>query len=383
MLTGDNMPKRKKYPRLPNGYGQIRFIGKGRALPYAVHPPATERDETGKYIRPAAICYVPDWYTGFGVLSAYHSGTYEPGLEFKIAKEAEVSTANLDAFCTRVIRSQAFYKASECPTFGEVYKLFYEWKFGENAARKSSVSTVHAYSQGYKYLSVLKDRPIDLITIDELQRIVNECDKKKSSRANIVLLAKQVYKFAESRKICDDVARYLIIPSGRESEHGVPFSEEELKDILKYVRTYNSETAKTILMMCYSGFRVGALKELEVNLDEWYFKGGLKTAAGKNRIVPIHSGIREFLPLTFYTPQGFRKQMIPLMNELGMDHTPHDCRHTFSMLCEKYGVREADRKRMMGHSFGNDITNSVYGHRTLEDLRNEIEKIRFVGSCGD
>ena len=58
-------------------------------------------------------------------------------------------------------------------------------------------------------------------------------------------------------------------------------------------------------------------------------------------------------------------------------HTPHDCRHTFSRLCEKYGVNENDRKRMMGHSFTGDITNSVYGHRDLEDLREEIEKIKI------
>ena len=30
---------------------------------------------------------------------------------------------------------------------------------------------------------------------------------------------------------------------------------------------------------------------------------------------------------------------------------------------------------MMGHSFGDDITNGVYGHRTVEELRSEIEKI--------
>lgn len=58
------------------------------------------------------------------------------------------------------------------------------------------------------------------------------------------------------------------------------------------------------------------------------------------------------------------------------ERTPHSCRHTFSRLCESYGVREADRKRMLGHSFGNDITNGVYGHRTLEELRTEIEKIK-------
>lgn len=65
------------------------------------------------------------------------------------------------------------------------------------------------------------------------------------------------------------------------------------------------------------------------------------------------------------------------LSELGIEkHTPHDCRHTFSALCEKYGVNENDRKRMMGHSFGNDITNAKYGHRTVDDLRGEIEKIK-------
>lgn len=39
--------------------------------------------------------------------------------------------------------------------------------------------------------------------------------------------------------------------------------------------------------------------------------------------------------------------------------------------------KENDRKRMLGHSFGGDVTNDVYGHRTLEDLRSEIEKIKI------
>ena len=57
-------------------------------------------------------------------------------------------------------------------------------------------------------------------------------------------------------------------------------------------------------------------------------------------------------------------------------HTPHDARHTFSMLCEKYQVNENDRKRMLGHAF-QAITNKVYGHRTVEELRREIEKIEI------
>ena len=31
---------------------------------------------------------------------------------------------------------------------------------------------------------------------------------------------------------------------------------------------------------------------------------------------------------------------------------------------------------MLGHSFGADITNGIYGHRTVDDLRKEIEKIK-------
>ena len=73
----------------------------------------------------------------------------------------------------------------------------------------------------------------------------------------------------------------------------------------------------------------------------------------------------------------FRRDMKTALWKLGLpERTPHSCRHTFSRLCETYGVREADRKRMMGYSFGNDITNGVYGHRTLEELRMEIEKIK-------
>lgn len=46
------------------------------------------------------------------------------------------------------------------------------------------------------------------------------------------------------------------------------------------------------------------------------------------------------------------------------------------MLCEKYGVSENNRKRMMGHSLGAAITNAKYGHRPLEELRYELEKIK-------
>ena len=56
---------------------------------------------------------------------------------------------------------------------------------------------------------------------------------------------------------------------------------------------------------------------------------------------------------------------------------------SFSFKSRQKEKRENDRKRMLGHSFGGDVTNAVYGHRTLEELRTEIEKIKvpFVTNC--
>ena len=374
------MPKRKKYMRLPNQFGSIRFLGKGRSMPYAVHPPCTQRDAKGNFIRPAALCYVPDWYTGFAVLSAYHAGTYQSGMELDIVKDAQDTRSDLDAYCRRLARNFAMIEgaAPQGQTLAEVFEQFMAHKFGDNAARKLSASAMTAYNQGFSYLSDLHDIPLQAITLDQLQQCVNQCDKSKATRQNIVLTAKQVYKFAVPRHLCEEnTAQFLVIPEGRENVHGVPFTDAEIKNLWGHRQ---DPVARALVIMCYSGFRITAYQKLTVAGN--YFQGGVKTAAGKGRIVPIHPGIAELLPLPDVltgSEARFREEMYALLSDLGMagnpKHTPHDCRHTFSRLCESYGVRDVDRKRMLGHSLGGDITNSVYGHRSVDELMEQICKI--------
>jgi hypothetical protein len=51
------MPKRKKYPKLPNGYGSIkRLSGKNRTNPFGVYPPTKEFDLNGIPVAQKAIC---------------------------------------------------------------------------------------------------------------------------------------------------------------------------------------------------------------------------------------------------------------------------------------------------------------------------------------
>lgn len=389
--------KRKKYPKLPNSFGTIRYLGGNRRNPFAVHPPAVLDEKTGKPVRPPAICYVDDWIKGFTVLTAYKAGTYQPGME----RDLEISpTTDVDTLVTRLIADYNTIKGIEDKhpeikklTFSEVYKKFYAWKFPEGS--KLSYSSKIAYQTAYSNCTTLYNRIFEDLKAPDLQKVIDDCPLKRQSLMAILTLFKQMYKYAVySEIVTENKALYVKVNVDDDTEHGTPFSDNELKILWK---NSADPEVQLILIMCYSGWRIGEVLKLTTNLEERYFQGGIKTKAGKDRVVPIHSAVYEFAKqkvltqggkLCVYTQQHHRNALFyPTLERLGIvgdpKHTPHDCRHTFSMLCEKYGVRENDRKRMLGHSFGGDVTNAVYGHRTLEELRTEIEKIKvpFVTNC--
>lgn len=370
---------KRKHPNLPNGYGSIRNLGSGRSRPYAVHPPATQCNDKGRYITPKAICYCSDWYTAFACLTAWHQGRYYPGMENDVAKDRQASYADLDAFCRRVL--SAIGAASAGRTFGTVADEYMEYKYGQNAPRVLAESTHRGDEVVRSHVAPLDPFALDSIPLQRLQETVNGI-ASESIRAKSVTYIKQIYRYAVSRGyIQRDESALLHVPNAKDAGHGVPFSDEELSILWAHKDDPN---VASILIMCYSGFRVTAYKGMEVNTDQMYFRGGVKTAAGKNRIVPIHSAIQPLIKsgmkLLCMSDRSIRRTIDLTCAALGINHhTPHDCRHTFSRLCEKYHVPEADRKRMLGHSFGGDITNAVYGHRTLEELRQSIELI--VTSC--
>lgn len=93
----------KKYPKLPNGYGSIRYLGSNRRNPYAVHPPVSEYNKIGKPITPAAICYVDSWMKGFAVLTAYHAGTYSAGMENMLELPDANNKNDLDSLSKRLL----------------------------------------------------------------------------------------------------------------------------------------------------------------------------------------------------------------------------------------------------------------------------------------
>ena len=62
------------------------------------------------------------------------------------------------------------------------------------------------------------------------------------------------------------------------------------------------------------------------------------------------------------------------MKQYGMEHTPHDTRHTFVTLLSNADANKVSIERLTGHA-SKGITDSVYTHKDLEQLRNAIDLI--------
>jgi hypothetical protein len=177
------------------------------------------------------------------------------------------------------------------------------------------------------------------------------------------------------------------------------FDAKELQCLWDNVSKVNF--ADWILIQCYMGWRPQEFAELklkDVNLEKKYIIGGMKTIAGKNRIVPIHSKIYTLVKENYdnavklgsdkllndaslgnamqmnYNKYSWRFNKVISHLELNKSHRPHDPRKTFVTMAKRAGVDEFSIKKIIGHTSG-DITETIYTERNLEWLQEELEKI--------
>lgn len=341
----------RKHAKLPNGFGCIKKLSGNRKKPYAAYPTSQMKNVALQLGHTRAIGYYEDWYSAFNALSDYNRNP------------------NSDRIAAA--------------TFADIYQAFYHAKFVESKRQLSDRSRID-YASAYKNVPALHQMNFRSIRKHHMQKALDECTLGYSSLSNIKKLYSQMYKFAMENDIIEkNYAQFVMISQENDIEKGEPFTQE---DIDKLWRHKKDPAARIVLMMIYSGFRISAYETIEVNLEEQYFKGGVKTRNGKNRVVPFHHSIipfaESFQPEMFHSDSFRRHAFYPLLKKLnilytksGKKHTPHDCRHTFSWLCDKYSVDELSKHMLMGHSLGNDVEKSVYGHRTLDELRTEINKI--------
>lgn len=204
--------------------------------------------------------------------------------------------------------------------------------------------------------------------------------------------------YARTFNLTDDTIKEI---HNVKREH-IPFTDEEMEKLWAHVD--DKVGVDILLVQCYSGWRpqeLGLLRLEDVDLENWTFRGGMKTEAGTDRSVPIHSRIRSIVERKYKEAQsvgseylfnwldsGNRSKNIKLTyaryqqafgrirDELNLnpEHRPHDGRKHFVTMAKKYGVDEYAIKYLVGHKIS-DITEKVYTAREFEWLREEIEKI--------
>lgn len=378
------LPRRrpKRHRKLPNGSGSIKHLSGRRSRPWAAYPPAAGFSPNGSPVLGSAIGYFRLYDEAYQALMLYNNAPDD-------IRKSSVSFPDL---CAAMLSNRSVSISPEYMniTFAGLFEKYFENKY-ENSKKKLSASSRGSTKAAFNNCRKLHDRKFTDLRKADLQDVVDTCPLKHSSLELIVSLFKGMYAYALQNDIVEkDYSQFVTINIPDDDEKGTPFSSDALNILWKHS---DREDVGMILLMIYTGFRIAAYRTIQYNEPEQYFQGGVKTAAGKNRIVPLHPAVQGFAKSfackycaggkTFST-ELCRAQFYETLDSLGLalsdagtKHTPHDCRHTFSWLCDRYGVDELSKHLLMGHSLGNDIEKSVYGHRTVDELRAEIEKIRI------
>ncbi|NCE63676.1 site-specific integrase [Pseudoflavonifractor sp. 524-17] len=186
--------------------------------------------------------------------------------------------------------------------------------------------------------------------------------------------------------LATNFAKFVRLPENIKKEKEI-FSDTDIEKL----EADGSETAKIILMLIYTGMRIGELFFLPLkDYHETYVVGGEKTEAGRNRVIPIRPEGRGYfayfaaqadgpLLLSGYTgqcvPNNFRKRdYYPLLDKLGIERkTPHATRHTYASRARKVGMPPEILQKILGHA-DYSTTANIYVHTDVDELVRAVER---------
>lgn len=282
-------------------------------------------------------------------------------------------------------------------TLKELYEEWSKVKYTDDLSK----DTINNYKAGYNYLIPLAKETFREIRTAQYQSIIDSAGetKSRSTLEKIKTLAVMMCDYALQNDIIDkNYASFVKLPKAERSSKK-SFTDAELQIIEKAAKD-GVPFADCILMMCYTGFRITeflSLTPFSYDKAADTLTGGIKTEAGKNRVVPVHPKIKPFLTAWLdkkgdtiicredekhkgkkYTSRYFRKNCFaPCLESLkGVRKLdPHECRHTFATLLHKSGAAQKEIMELMGHS-DPEIDLKTYIHTDITQLRNAVQSIK-------
>ena len=228
--------------------------------------------------------------------------------------------------------------------------------------------TMATYKAAWKYFKKIYPLMISDITVSDLQKCVDECQKGRSTLNDMRTVCSLVYKYAIIHNLTDkNLAQYIYVNAKKKGTRPA-FTADELEKIRKAIGTHSY--ADYVYFMCYTGFRPNEMLSLKKDAyikDKNSLIGGFKTEAGTNRIVPVNAKLATILAErmasdseylfprsdgTLMTDEHFRKYCFnPLMDALGItDRVPYSCRHTFANLLKNVRGSDTDKAALIGHA---------------------------------
>lgn len=318
-----------------------------------------------------------------------------------------------DAYQALVEYNKNPYDLNPAITVEELYKQWFP-EYEKTVADTKAVESAWAYCSGVYRMRVMDVRARHVkgcmeegvaVVRGKEQRPTATMKNKIKSLFNLMLDYAVEYElvdrnYSRTFKLTDELIKEI---QTVEKSH-IPFTDDEMGLLWENLGKKNG--VDILLIQCYSGWRpqeLGLLELKDVDLENGTFQGGMKTDAGTDRVVPIHSKIRPLVEakykeaaelnspylLNWVDPNSRKKKNIRLTyaryqkaferirDELSLNpnHRPHDGRTHFVTSAKRYGVDEYAIKYMVGHKIS-DITEKVYTKREFEWLKEEIEKIK-------
>ena len=337
--------------RLPNGYGSVVKLSGRRRKPYMVRTAVHSYDDKG-HPKFDIIGYADSRENGLIMLSSYNKDPWD-------IDRAKVTLAEL----------HTLWLEKRAPKLGK----------GNKTAMRSA----------YKHVRTLVDLPYKDIKAYQMQDTIDDCGHGYSTQHKIKTLWWHLDNFAlELGVVRDRFSTLLKTASAPQFTSRERLTDEEIAAVWAHEGT---PCVDIPIILMLSGWRIGellAMRKADVNLVTGTMTGGSKTAAGKGRIVPIHTAIRPIVERRMAEPGEylidnsgkrmsdtvFRKKWQETKAIIGVEKNPHEYRHTFRSLLDD---SEANRKcidMMMGHVSG-DVGTRVYTHKVVKDLINAVEKI--------
>jgi integrase len=345
--------QKKQHFRHQNGFGSIVKLSGKRRKPYAVRITTGWKD--GKQVR-KYLGYYKTQREAVIALADYHQNSYD------------IDMRHL--------------------TLGEVYD-----RWISRIENKVTQNALNAHNMAKNRFGNMANVPIYKIKADQLQDWMDSIELKPSSKIRLKSTMNQVFKYAiKNGIISTNYVEYVEIDEKVEKT-GKIFTDEEIKTLWE---NKDDPTCRWILILIYTGMRIGELLLMTSStmfLESGYMVGGLKTEAGKDRVIPIHNDIMplvkeqlgraKFLMRNTHgnklTYQTALRHFDATMEKFGWEHKPHDTRKTAVSLMHGAGIPIETVRIIVGHS-GKGVTEQVYLYKTPHELVDAINtiKIKFV-----